>query len=55
MPAIRAWPTVAEAHGPAQQVNFYHPFLEMTMKPNQTDEVREFILKTYAGGVVPAF
>lgn len=55
MPAIRAWPTAAEAPGPARHVFVFHPFPEISMKPILTDEVREFILKTYAGGVVPAF
>jgi len=31
------------------------PWVRQLVKAYQTDEVRDFILKTYAGGVVPAF
>lgn len=31
------------------------PWVQQLVKAYQTDEVREFILKTFAGGVIPAF
>ena len=31
------------------------PWVRQLVKAYQTDEVRDFIIKTYAGGVIPAF